>query len=96
MSLASGYISGLTHPSFFRAWSASRHEKRGDRPDGTIDLWSEADPKILGDAMRVAIRLHIDALRLIKVANEIPDRAGLLFWLQTLANYSFARAPGDD
>jgi len=62
------YISGLTHPSMWRAWGGSIREPGEVEPDGKMHVWSEADPVVVRDALRVAVGLTARAFILWKDA----------------------------
>jgi hypothetical protein len=58
------YISGLSHPSMWRAWGGSIHEPGELGPDGYMPVWSEANPAITRDSLGIAMALHVKAVQL--------------------------------
>lgn len=56
------FVSGLTHPSFSRAFGSSILES--EEIDGEFVYWSRADPKFIFRTLKAAINLHMTALRL--------------------------------
>jgi hypothetical protein len=58
------FISGMSHPSMSRAWAGSVHEHGEVGEDGLMSVKSSANPVIIRDALSLALRLHMRALRL--------------------------------
>ncbi len=58
------FISGMSHPSMSRAWAGSVHEQGEIGEDGLMSVTSSANPVIVRDALSLALRLHMRALRL--------------------------------
>jgi hypothetical protein len=67
------FISGLSHPSMSRAWSASVHQPGDTGPDDMMQVRFEADPLIIYDGLRFAVALHARAIRLWKAAASAPE-----------------------
>jgi hypothetical protein len=67
------FISGLSHPSMSRAWSASIHEPGEVGPDDIMPVRFEANPLIVYDGLRFAVALHARAIRLWKAAASAPE-----------------------
>jgi hypothetical protein len=68
------FVSGLSHPSMSRAWAGSINEPDEVGPDGLKPVRSEADPVVVRDALRVAVGLHLRAIRLWKRTPALPQR----------------------
>jgi hypothetical protein len=66
------FVSGLAHPSVSRAWAGSINEPGEVDSDGLMSVRSEADPVVVRDALRVAIGLHLRAIRLAQMASTSP------------------------
>ncbi|SIK94712.1 Uncharacterised protein [Mycobacteroides abscessus subsp. abscessus] len=66
------FISGLSHPSMSRGWAGSIHELGKIGADGYREVKTSANPMIIRDALAVALRLHMRALRLWAQACSAP------------------------
>jgi hypothetical protein len=58
------FISGLSHPSMSRGWAGSLHEAGEVGADGYTAVKTSANPMIIRDALALALRLLMRALRL--------------------------------
>ncbi|MBY0388964.1 MAG: hypothetical protein K2X56_12870 [Mycobacterium pseudokansasii] len=58
------FISGMSHPSMSRGWAGSLHEPGEIGPDGYHRVKTSANPVIIRDALLLALRLHMRAIRL--------------------------------
>jgi hypothetical protein len=67
------YISGMSHPSMWRAWAGSTHQPGEVGPDGYMPVWSQADATLIRDALRVALTMHARAVRLWDEASAAPS-----------------------
>lgn len=68
------FISGMSHPSMSRGWAGSLHEPGEIGADGYMRVTSSANPAIVRDALALALRLHMRALRLWAEASGAPWR----------------------
>jgi hypothetical protein len=66
------FISGMSHPSMSRAWAGSLREPGENGVDGYMRVKTSANPVIIRDALLLALRLHMRALRLWKEASDPP------------------------
>jgi hypothetical protein len=66
------FISGMSHPSMSRGWAGSLHEPGEIGPMATCKSRPRANPTIIRDALSLALRLHMRALRLWKEASDPP------------------------
>jgi hypothetical protein len=74
------FISGLSHPSMSRTWAGSLHELGDVGEDGLASVKWSANPAIVRDALSLALRLHMRALRLWAEASGSPFGGNRSFW----------------
>ncbi|GBG39669.1 hypothetical protein [Mycobacterium montefiorense] len=65
------FISGLSHPSVSRAWAGSLHGPGETGADGYTRVKTSANPELIRDALLMALRLHMRALRLWAEASGV-------------------------
>lgn len=74
------FISGMSHPSMSRAWAGSLHEYGEVGDDGLMSVKSSANPALVRDALSLALRLHLRAVRLWTEASGGQFRANASYW----------------
>ena len=74
------FISGMSHPSMSRAWAGSLQEHGEIEEDGLASVKWSANPVIIRDALSLALRLHMRALRLWAEASGGQFGANRSYW----------------
>lgn len=74
------FISGMSHPSASRAWAGSLQQRGEVGDDGLMSVTWSANPTIIRDALSLALRLHMRAVRLWAEASGHPFGANNGFW----------------
>jgi len=64
------FVSGLAHPSFSRSFGSAINES--EEIDGEFVVWGRTDPKFVFRLLKVAINLHITAMKLYQEACAAP------------------------
>ncbi|MET8428324.1 hypothetical protein [Nocardia sp. NPDC004860] len=80
------YVSGICHSSASRVFAGSRNIRSEDAESELTSVYTEVDPKLVRDALQIALRLQISALALTKEFSndqaesqgdrEAPEQAG--------------------
>jgi hypothetical protein len=68
------FVSGLTHPSFHRAFGSSINEPA--EVDGEFVVWTRPDPKFVFRTLKAVAGLHVTALSLFEQACAAPTPPG--------------------
>jgi hypothetical protein len=74
------FIGGMSHPSMSRAWAGSLYEHGEVEEDGLMAVEWWANPVIICDALSLALRLHMRALRLWADASGGKFVASRSYW----------------